>query len=129
MKKCLPIAAGIVLGLLFVTASVMVLFNLVKVPPPPEGSPAALFFGAIGPTGLLTFVKIFELVGGLLVMIPRLRNFGLLLLGPVVVNIVAFQLLVGGGARTLLSPMPLLALGLSLYLLWVGRRQFAHLLG
>ena len=57
MKKCLPIAAGVVLGLLFVMASVVVLFNLVKAPPPPEGSPAALFFGAIGPTRLFEVCK------------------------------------------------------------------------
>ena len=75
MKKWLPIIAGILLGLLFVMSAVVVLFNLVKAPPPPEGSPAAMFFGAFATTGYLTFVKIFELVGGLFVMIPRLRNF------------------------------------------------------
>jgi len=129
MKKWLPIIAGIVLGLLFVMAAVMVLFNLVKAPPPPEGSPAAMFFGAFGPTGYLTFVKIFELVGGLIVMIPRLRNFGLLLLGPVIVNIIAFHMFLGGGFRDLLNPMLLVIIVLSLYLLWDARKKFAGLLG
>jgi len=129
MKKYPPIIAGIVLGLLFVMAAVMVLFNLVQAPPPPEGSPIAHFYAAFGPTGYLKFVKVFELIGGLLVMIPRLRNFGLLLLGPVVVNIVAFNLFVGGGVATLLQPMVLITLALALYLLWVGRKQFANLLG
>jgi len=128
MKKYPPIIAGVVLGLLFVMAAVMVLFNLVQAPPPPEGSPIAHFYAAFGPTGYLKFVKIFELVGGLLVMIPRLRNFGLLLLGPVIVNIVAFNLLVGGGVPALMNPMVLIALVLSLYLFWVGRRSFASLL-
>lgn len=56
----IPTIAGIVLGLLFVSAGVVVLFDLV--PPgelPPEGSPAAHFFAAFGPTGYLTFVKVF----------------------------------------------------------------------
>ena len=128
MKKYPPIIAGIVLGLLFVMSAVMVLFNLVKAPPPPEGSPAAMFFGAFAPTGYLTFVKIFELVGGLVVMIPRLRNFGLLLLGPVIVNILAFHILIAGGFRDLLNPMILIMLVLALYLLWVGRKNFASLL-
>ncbi len=128
MKKYPPLIAGILLGLLFVMSAVVVLFNLVKAPPPPEGSPAAMFFGAFGPTGYLTFVKIFELVGGLLVMIPRLRNFGLLLLGPVVVNIVAFHLFIGGGFKDFLNPMLLITVLLSLYLLWVGRQNFARLL-
>lgn len=129
MKKWLPIVAGIVLGLLFVMAAVMVLFNLVKAPPPPEGSPMAMFFGAFAPTGYLTFVKMFELVGGLVVMIPRLRNFGLLLLGPVIVNIIAFHICIGGGFKDLLNPMLLVIIALSLYLLWDARKKFAGLLG
>ena len=48
MKKHLPIVAGIVLGLLFVMSAVMVLFNLVKMPPMPEGTPPAMFFAAFG---------------------------------------------------------------------------------
>ena len=128
MKKYLPIIAGIVLGLLFVMSAVVVLFNLVKMPPPPEGSPAAMFFGAFGPTGYMTFVKVFELLGGVLVMIPRLRNFGLLVLGPIIVNILAFHIFVGGGFKDLLNPMLLIIIALALYLLWVGRKNFSGLL-
>ena len=128
MKKYPPIIAGIVLGLVFIMSAVVVLFNLVEMPPPPEGTPTAMFFGAFGPTGYLTFVKIFELVGGIVVMIPRLRNFGLLLLGPVIVNIVAFHMFIGGGIRDFADPMLLLVVVLPLYLLWVGRKNFARLL-
>ena len=129
MKKYPPIIAGILLGLLFVMSAVVVLFNLVKMPPPPPAdTPPGMFFGAFGPTGYFTFVKIFELVGGLFVMIPRLRNFGLLLLGPVIVNILAFHIFIGGGLKDLLSPMILVMLVLSLYLLWAGRKNFSGLL-
>ena len=127
MKKYLPIIAGIVLGLLFVMASVVVLFHLVKPPPPPEGSPAALFFGALVPTGYMTFVKIFELTGGILVMIPRLRNLGLLLLGPVIVNIIAFHTFITHG-EGLLNPMLDIIIVCALYLLWDARRKFSGLL-
>lgn len=128
MKKWLPNIAGIVLGLLFLMASGMFFLNLGPKPAFPEGSPIAHFFAAFGPTGYLTFVKIFELVGGLFLMIPRLRNFGLLLLGPVVVNIVAFHLFLGGGFKDFANPMLLGTVGLSLYLLWVGRKGFGALL-
>lgn len=128
MKKYPPLIASILLGLLFIMSAVMVLFNLVKAPPPPEGSPAAMFFGAFAPTGYLTFVKVLELVGGLLVMIPRLRNVGLLVLGPIIVNIVAFHLFIGGGFADFANPMLLAVVVLPLYLLWVGRQNFARLL-
>src|SRR5688572_11248946 len=89
--KYAPAIAGIVLGLLFIMSAVVVLFNLVQGPPPPPGTPAAMFFGAFAPTGYLTFVKVLELLGGILVAIPRTRNLGLLVLGPIIVNILAFH--------------------------------------
>lgn len=127
MKKYPPIIAGLVLGLLFVMSAVVVLFNLVQAPPPPEGSPAAMFFAAFGPTGYLTFVKIFELLGGILVAIPRTRNFGLLVLGPIILNILAFHIFVTGG-EGVFNPMIILIVLLALYLLWVERRKFTALL-
>jgi putative oxidoreductase len=127
MKKYIPTIAGIVLGLLFIMASVVVLFHLVKAPPPPEGSPAALFFGAFMPTGYMTFVKIFELTGGILVAIPRTRNLGLLVLGPIILNILAFHTFITHG-EGLLNPMLDVIVVLALYLLWAGRKKFTGLL-
>ena len=126
MRKYPPIIAGIVLGLLFVMASVMFFLKLGPKPDFPEGSPTAMFFGAFGPTGYLTFVKVFELIGGILVAIPRTRNLGLLVLGPIIVNILAFQIFVAKG-KDLLNPMVLLVVVLALYLLWVGRKSFLGL--
>jgi len=127
MKKYLPIAAGIVLGLLFVMSGMMVLLKLAPMPKLPEGSPAALFMGALGPTGYMTFVKVCEVLGGILVAIPRTRNFGLLVLGPIIVNILSFHIFIMKGA-TLLDPMLLVVVALALYLLWSGRKAFAGLL-
>jgi hypothetical protein len=127
VKKYPPIIAGLILGILFAMSAVVVLFDLVKAPPPPEGSPAAMFFGAFGPTGYLTFVKVFELIGGVLVAIPRTRNLGLLVLGPIILNILAFHIFITGG-EGLFNPMLLFIVALALYLLWVGRKNFAGLL-
>ena len=126
MKKYPPIVAGIVLGLLFIMASVVFLLKLAPEPKLPEGSPIALFMGAFGPTGYMTFVKIFELLGGILVAIPRTRNLGLLVLGPIIVNIIAFNIFITDGAQ-LLNPMLIVIIVLALFLLWVERKAFAGL--
>ena len=125
--KHIPTVAGILLGLLFVMAAVVVLFGLAPAPALPEGTPMAMFMGAFATTGYLTFVKLLELLGGILVAIPRTRNIGLLVLGPIIVNILAFHLFITKG-EGLLNPMILLIVALALYLLWVGRRAFAGLL-
>lgn len=124
--KHLPTVAGVLLGLLFIMSAVVVLFGLVDAPPPPEGTPAAMFFGAFGPTGYLTFVKVLELVGGILVAIPKMRNLGQLVLGPIIINILAFHAFVTKG-EGLFNPMIIVIVALSLYLLWVERRAFAGL--
>lgn len=126
MTKYLPTVAGALLGLLFVAVGLMVLLGLGPAPePPPEGSAPAHFFAAFGPTGYLTFVKVLEVLGGVLVAVPKTRNLGLLALGPIVVNILAFHLFVARDG--ILDPMLLGVSVLSLYLLWVERRAFADL--
>lgn len=128
--KYAPTIAGVLLGLLFIASALVVLLHLVQMPPPPEGTPAALFMGAFVPTGYLTFVKVLELLGGVLVAIPRTRNFGLLVLGPIIVNILAFHIFIMKGAGLFDPPfiIPVIAL-LAAYLLWAGRKAFAGLLG
>ncbi|RYD72671.1 MAG: hypothetical protein EOP84_22755 [Verrucomicrobiaceae bacterium] len=125
--RYLPTIAGILLGLLFIMSAAVVLFNLVPTPEIPKETPMGMFMGAFGPTGYMTFVKVLELLGGILVAIPRTRNFGLLVLGPILVNILAFHGFVMKG-EGLFSPMLLFIVALALYLMWVGRRKFVGLL-
>ena len=132
MKKYLPCIAGVLLGLCFLFASVPILFNLFKMPMAPVPvTPADHFMAAFVPTGYVKFVKIFEFTGGLLVMIPRLRNVGLLLLGPVIVNILAFHMLIGD-PKDLLNVKEMWILYViilcAFYLLAKARAKFAGLL-
>ena len=125
MKIAANIAGGL-LGFIFVALSLMVLLGLAPKPPMQEGSPPALFMEALVPTGYLTFVKLCELIGGCLVAIPKTRNFGLLFLGPIVLNILAFHILLAKG-NGLFGP-PLLVAVLAAFLLWAGRKSFAGLM-
>ena len=81
---------------------------------------------AFVPTGYLTFVKVLEVVGGLLVAVPRTRNFGLLVLGPIVVNILAYHAFVMKGEGLFAPPLLIIA-SLAAFLLWCGRRAFTGL--
>ena len=123
--KYLPTIAGILLGLLFLMASVTFFLHMVPEEKLVEGSPNAMFIGAFGPTGYMAFVKVCELVGGILVLIPRTRNFGLLVLGPIIVNILAYGAFINKAA---LNPFTFVVVALAAYLLWCGRKAFAGLL-
>ncbi|MDX2226517.1 MAG: hypothetical protein SFY92_05390 [Verrucomicrobiae bacterium] len=126
--KHIPSIVGALLGLLFIVFGLVVLLRLVAMPPLPEGTPAALFMGAFAPTGYLTFVKVLEVFGGILLMIPFTRNFGLLIIGPIIVNILAFHVFIMGGA-TLADPVLIVICLMGAYLLWDARKKFLGLLG
>ena len=125
MKIAAHIAAAL-LGLAFVALGLMYLLGLVPdQPAPPEGSAVAHFMAAFAPTGYLTFVKVLEVVGGLLVALPPTRRSGLLVLGPILINILAFHVFVTGG-EGVFSPVLMLLCALALFLVWVERAAFAR---
>jgi putative oxidoreductase len=124
----MKIAANIVgtlLGLAFVLFSS--LFFLGAMPAPPPGTPKIVldFMAVFAPSGWLAFVKGCELAGGILVAVPKTRNFGLLVLGPIIINIVVFHALVAQGG---VFPIPFVLGLLALFLLWVDRKKFLGLL-
>ena len=100
---------------------------LPKPPDFPTGSPPTLFFAALYPTGYLAFLKCLEILGGVLVAIPKNRNFGLLVLGHIIINILAFRVFLTKGAG-LADPVVLLITILPLFLLWTARNSFKGLL-
>lgn len=130
MKLASNIAGGL-LGALFLFASVtffLIVLKMVPAPPgPPEGSPPALFMAATIPTGYFIFIKSMEFLGAILVAIPKTRNFGLLVLGPIIINILCYHAFLMKGAG-LFDPMLLLICALAAFLLWSGRKAFAGLL-
>lgn len=125
MKLISNILAAL-LGLAFIAFGLLFFFG----PPPPSlppGSPPAMFMGAMFPTHYLHFVKVLEILGGALVLVPKTRNLGLLVLGPIIVNILAFHIFLtkGGG----LFEIPLIAIcSIALALLVIERKAWAALL-
>jgi hypothetical protein len=124
--KYLTITAAILLGALFLMASISYFLGFGTPPPMAAGSPMAQFFGAFVPTGYMGVVKSFELIGAILVIIPTTRRAGLLILGPIIVNIITFHLCIMKDG--LLDPMVIVAALLALFLVWVDRRSFAAFL-
>ncbi|GHC50335.1 hypothetical protein [Roseibacillus persicicus] len=127
MKYASHIAAGL-LGLGFIVFGLNHFLNFIPMgDPPAEGSPPALFFGAIYATGFLSFVKILELLGGILVAIPKTRNIGLLILGPIIVNILAYNIFIAGGGAVFAPPVVLFS-ALAAFVLWTKRESWLTLI-
>jgi hypothetical protein len=115
------LGARVVLGLPFVVFSLNYFLHFMPNPPGPSPeSAAAQFGGLLYASGYLTFVKVLELVGGLLVISGRLVPLGLVILTPIAVNILLYEIFLIGQAG------PGLALVvLCVALIWAYRSHFA----
>ena len=101
-QRIMKLAANIVaclLGAIFIVFGLNFFFHFIAIPHPPEGSPAAAFIGAMYSTGYLKLVKILEIVGGLLLVLPRLRCLGLIIIGAIVFNIACIHQFMFGGLK------------------------------
>jgi len=90
--KIVALIARILLGLLFVVFGLNGFLHFIPQPPMPP-SDLATFAGVLAKTHYMVPVFALQLVGGLLLLIGRFIPLGLLLLGPVIVNILLTHLL------------------------------------
>jgi putative oxidoreductase len=95
--KIVALICRIRLGLGFVVFGANILHPFLPMHPPPVSSPPgefmALFFGS----GWMKVIGVFQLVGGVLVLIGGTAPLGLCLLAPVLVNILCFHTFLAGG--------------------------------
>jgi putative oxidoreductase len=119
--KIATIIARVLLGLVFVVFGLNKFLNFIHMPPP--SGQAGAFFGALYATHYLYVIATCEVLGGLLLLLGRYVPLGLTLVGPVVVNILAFHIFMSHEGW---PPAALVAV-LSLFLLWRYRENFAGL--
>jgi hypothetical protein len=124
MKLIATIASSL-LGAAFVFFGAMY-FTGKMPPPPPSGTPPGDFFSAVGPTGYMSFVKVLEILGGLLLLLPKTRNLGLLVLGPIIVNILCFHVFLMK-CTYIVDPALISICAISAFLLFTERKAWLGL--
>jgi putative oxidoreductase len=120
--KIATIIVRSLLGLILVVFGSNMFLHFIPMPPLPEG-PARDFMTAMFLSHYLYVVGAFQVVGGLLLFTGRWTPLGLTLVGPVIVNIVCFHVLMAPAGL----PMALVVSFLALFLLWRYRGHFAGL--
>jgi uncharacterized membrane protein YphA (DoxX/SURF4 family) len=114
------IVVRVLLGLMFAVFGSNAFLHFIPMPPLPPGDPGA-FIGALINSGYIYVIGGLEVVGGLCLLIgARFVPIGLTLLGPVIVNIVLFHILLDHVA----NPVAIVASFMALFLLWVYRFKF-----
>lgn len=91
--KIVALVARLMLGVLFTFFGINGLHPLFKSPPPPQGV-AGQFIGALTSTHYIQVVASIMVVSGVLFLVGRFVPLALTLLGPLLVNILLFHLLI-----------------------------------
>lgn len=95
--KIATLFVRVLLGLGFIVFGANIIHPFLPMPPLAEGSPTAMFMTVMGPSGWMTIVGLFQVLGGLFVLSGRMTPIGLVLLGPILVNILAFHMFIQNG--------------------------------
>ncbi len=121
--KIATIIVRILLGLLYAFSAIVVLFNLVKAPEP-TGAVKTFMEGMMATKYLLPFVKITELVCGLLLISGRFVPLATVMIFPVTINIFFFHIFVAPeGVVT-----GVVVLAMNLFLAYACRKNYEGLL-
>jgi hypothetical protein len=87
--KIAALIAQILLGILFVVFGANTFLHFINMPPP-QGQ-AAAFVGAMFTSGYFQVVAVLQIIGGLLLLSTRFASLGLLVVGPIIVNILLYH--------------------------------------
>src|ERR1017187_4920324 len=113
--------ARVLLGLMFLVFGTNYFFHFL--PNPPMEGPALQFMMLFASSGWMTAVKMFELVGGLLLLTGMYPLIGVVLVTPVIVNITLFHSLLAPSGL----PLALVLVLLDGFYIWQNRKHFQGL--
>jgi putative oxidoreductase len=120
--KIIATIARTILGCVFILFGLNIFLQFLHMPPPPSG-PAGDFAKALFVSHYFYVVGALQIVGGVLCLAGRFVPLGLTLLGPIIVNILLFHILLNPAGL----PMAIVVSVFALIVLWHHRASFAGL--
>jgi len=116
--KIVTLIARLLLGLIFVVLGLNGFLNFLKMGAMPSGL-AGQFIGALVLSHYFWAVAALQVAGGALLLVNRFVPLGLVLLGPVIVNILLYHLFLNPSGAVLAAVVTVLWL-----IVFYGKRQY-----
>ncbi len=119
--KVAVLTARVLLGLLFFVFGMNNILHFIKMEMPTGD--AGAYLGVLATHGILNFVGVLMVIAGLLLLVGRFVPLALVILGPLIVNILMYHLMIAHFGAT----PGLVALVLEVFLIWTYRFSFLGL--
>ncbi len=111
MKAKILFVASLLFGLMFINAGLNKFFQYIPVPEDMPEAAMDMFIAMDTITWLMPILAIFEIIGGVLIIIPKYRALGAVIITPIMAGILAHHFTLGFGL-----PIPLV---LAAVLVWI----------
>lgn len=119
MKKKILFIACLLFGLMFINAGLNKFFNYMPVPKDMPPNAMAMFGAIMQIKWLMPLIGIAEIIGGILVIIPRFRALGAVIIFPVMVGILLTVISLSSGI-----PMVLVLWAVLIWILFENREKY-----
>lgn len=119
MKKKILFIACLLFGLMFINAGLNKFLNYMPVPKDMPPNAMAMFGAIMQIKWLMPLIGIAEIIGGILVIIPRFRALGALIIFPVMVGILLTVISLSSGI-----PMVLVLWAVLIWVLFENREKY-----
>jgi putative oxidoreductase len=111
------------LALVFIAFGLMYFLKMMPVQPEMNDLQKG-YFTALGSTGYMDFIKALEVIGGILLILPRTRGIGICIIVPIVVNILCYEVFIEKAPGIGIALIVLSALAI-----FFNKEKFAGILG
>ncbi|MEN3325489.1 MAG: putative oxidoreductase [Acidobacteriota bacterium] len=116
--RIVVLIARLLLGLIFVVFGLNGFLNFMSMGPMPTGL-AGQFMGALFLSHYYWIVAVLQIIGGALLLVNRFVPLGLVLLGPVIVNIICYHVFLNPSGAALAAVVTILW-----FIVFYGKRQY-----
>ena len=116
--KIVFLIARLLLGLVFLVFGLNGFLNFLSMGPMPTGL-AGQFIGALFLSHYYWVVAVLQIAGGLLLLANRFVPLGLVLLGPIIVNIICYHVFLNHSGAALAAVVTILW-----FIVFYGKRQY-----
>ncbi|HEY9197682.1 MAG TPA: DoxX family membrane protein [Mucilaginibacter sp.] len=119
MKKTILFVACLLFGLMFINAGLNKFFNYMPMPKEMPKDAMAMFGAIMQIKWLMPLVGVAEIIGGILIIIPRFRALGAVIIFPVMVGILLTAFSLSSGL-----PMVLVLFAILIWVIIENREKY-----
>ena len=124
MKQKIFTVATVLFALMFINGGLNKFFNYIPVPPDMPAELVKVNTALMQIGWLMPLIAVVELIGGVLLLIPKFRALGAIIIFPIMIGILLIHATVAVSGL----PLAIILAGILVWILWENRTKYLNLI-